>query len=445
MKRSVKTIQYVLIAVLLAAGAAFTFVYLEWEKPVIEVDRPFDTIGSARSVAVVMKDAKSGIRSYEVALVQGGKRFIVEGADLPEKGFHDKRLQLEISPGRLGVKDGEAVFSVRVTDFSPLRNTAVYEAKVKVDQVPPRIAVLSRAHNVNAGGTCLVVYRVTKEVAASGVKCQDSFFPGYEVRGQKGSYFIAYFAVPRDMTPSTPVAVTAVDKGGNSAVAAVPVYLRKTAPFMSDTVAVSDSFLQQKAAEFQQADSRLANKSPQEIFSFVNSTVRQENDAKIRSICARSAPERIWDGDAFLRMKNAAPKALFGDERTYVYRGVPLGSSVHLGVDLASLAQAAVEAANAGKVVFADFLGIYGNCVILDHGQGVFSLYAHLSTISVKPGEVVSKGGQLGTSGATGFAGGDHLHFSMLVSGVFVDPKEWWDPHWIRDNVTSKLESAEDL
>jgi len=51
----------------------------------------------------------------------------------------------------------------------------------------------------------------------------------------------------------------------------------------------------------------------------------------------------------------------------------------------------------------------------------------------------------IGNSGATGFAGGDHLHFSILVSGVFVDPKEWWDPHWIRDNVESKLGLADSI
>ena len=93
-------------------------------------------------------------------------------------------------------------------------------------------------------------------------------------------------------------------------------------------------------------------------------------------------------------------------------------------------------------VVFADFLGIYGNCVILDHGLGVQSLYAHMSTIGVKVGDSVTKGQELGRTGSTGLAGGDHLHFTMLLQGVPVNPVEWWDPHWLQDRVNRKIKEA---
>ena len=69
-------------------------------------------------------------------------------------------------------------------------------------------------------------------------------------------------------------------------------------------------------------------------------------------------------------------------------------------------------------MLYADELGIYGNCVIVDHGMGVQSLYAHLSSIGVKPGDMVEKEQELGRSGMTGLAGGDHLHFTMLVNGA---------------------------
>jgi len=98
-----------------------------------------------------------------------------------------------------------------------------------------------------------------------------------------------------------------------------------------------------------------------------------------------------------------------------------------------------VLAANDGKVLHASWLGIYGNCLILDHGMGVASLYGHLSSIDVKVGDSVTKGQTLGRSGMTGLAGGDHLHFTMLVSGHPVNPVDWWDPHWIRDRIERKL------
>jgi len=98
-----------------------------------------------------------------------------------------------------------------------------------------------------------------------------------------------------------------------------------------------------------------------------------------------------------------------------------------------------VPAGNTGRVVFGGPLGIYGNTVILDHGLGLFSLYGHLSEIAVASGARVARGDPLGKTGDTGLAGGDHLHFSIMIHGVHVDPVEWWDPHWIHDHVETRL------
>jgi murein DD-endopeptidase MepM/ murein hydrolase activator NlpD len=135
--------------------------------------------------------------------------------------------------------------------------------------------------------------------------------------------------------------------------------------------------------------------------------------------------------------------ATFGDRRSYYYKGKKVDNQTHLGVDLASTAQAPVKSANSGKVVFSGFFGIYGNCVIIDHGLGLQSLYGHLTSLSVKEGQEVKKGDELGLTGTTGMAGGDHLHFGILVSGLPVEPVEWWDPHWLEDNITSKISNSE--
>jgi murein DD-endopeptidase MepM/ murein hydrolase activator NlpD len=94
-----------------------------------------------------------------------------------------------------------------------------------------------------------------------------------------------------------------------------------------------------------------------------------------------------------------------------------------------------VYAGNNGVVVYAEPLGIYGHTVILDHGLGVFSSYSHMSKIDVKVGDKVQKGAVLGQTGNTGLAAGDHLHFAINLQGEFVDPLEWWDPHWMKDQV----------
>jgi murein DD-endopeptidase MepM/ murein hydrolase activator NlpD len=74
--------------------------------------------------------------------------------------------------------------------------------------------------------------------------------------------------------------------------------------------------------------------------------------------------------------------------------------------------------------------------------MGVQSLYAHLSAIEVEPGALVDKDQPIGRSGMTGLAGGDHLHFTMLVSGQMVNPIEWWDAHWMEDRILRKLKAA---
>lgn len=108
-------------------------------------------------------------------------------------------------------------------------------------------------------------------------------------------------------------------------------------------------------------------------------------------------------------------------------------------MDIASLARAGVEASNSGRVVFADWLGIYGQAVIIDHGLGLQTLYAHLSEVAVQKEDRVEKGDVIGRTGATGMAGGDHLHFAVVISGYPVNPVEWWDKNWVRNNIAGKL------
>ena len=83
---------------------------------------------------------------------------------------------------------------------------------------------------------------------------------------------------------------------------------------------------------------------------------------------------------------NTAVEAAFADNRTYMYNGKEVDQQTHLGFDLARVVNSPVVAANAGKVLYAAPLGIYGNCVIIDHGMGVQSLYGHLSSFSVQAG-----------------------------------------------------------
>ena len=131
--------------------------------------------------------------------------------------------------------------------------------------------------------------------------------------------------------------------------------------------------------------------------------------------------------------------ARFAEHRTYSFEGRNVDEQVHLGYDLSSTSQSEIPAANDGVVVYAGTLGIYGSTVVIDHGLGLFSLYGHMSEIAVEKGTPVARGESIGRTGQTGLAGGDHLHFSMLVDGTFVDPLEWFDAKWIEEHIDPKL------
>jgi murein DD-endopeptidase MepM/ murein hydrolase activator NlpD len=176
-------------------------------------------------------------------------------------------------------------------------------------------------------------------------------------------------------------------------------------------------------------------------FLKINNDLRRMNNDTIAALARKTAPKILWEG-AFQPLGGAQVESSFADFRTYTYGAKAVDRQVHLGFDLAKTANAAVAVANHGTVVYAGDLGIYGNCVIVDHGMGVQSLYAHLSSLAVREGETVTTGHMLGTSGQTGLAGGDHLHFSMMLNGQFVNATEWWDPHWIEDRIKRKLRDA---
>src|SRR5690606_21018110 len=108
-------------------------------------------------------------------------------------------------------------------------------------------------------------------------------------------------------------------------------------------------------------------------------------------------------------------------------------------------AAAPVLAANRGTVVFAGWLGIYGNCVIVDHGMGLQSLYAHLSTIEVNVGDAIERDQRLGRTGATGLAGGDHLHFTMLLNGQALTPIGGGSARCVQAPIVRKLREPEAL
>jgi murein DD-endopeptidase MepM/ murein hydrolase activator NlpD len=109
----------------------------------------------------------------------------------------------------------------------------------------------------------------------------------------------------------------------------------------------------------------------------------------------------------------------------------PRWGRMHTGYDLAAPYGTQYRAAARGKVVLADYYGGYGNCIIIDHGEGVSTVYGHSSSIQVKVGQVVEAGDVIGRVGNTGHSFGPHLHFEVRTDNTPINPVPWMQAHGV--------------
>jgi murein DD-endopeptidase MepM/ murein hydrolase activator NlpD len=144
--------------------------------------------------------------------------------------------------------------------------------------------------------------------------------------------------------------------------------------------------------------------------------INQEKALK-QDVLGHFEPAREWAG-GFVPPVTARVSDVFGTRR--VFNGET--KSVHQGLDYAVPQGTTVSALNAGTVLLAQPLFFEGNCIVLDHGQGLLTLYLHLSEFKVKAGEHVARGQEIGLSGGTGRATGPHLHIAVRWEGVYLDP-----------------------
>lgn len=434
-----------LLAIAIVAGTA-VWLRCEGVAPVVEAPESLVVGRKAARVEIAARDPRSGLKRLSVRLRHAGGEEVLHEEERPGNLFTGASLRpappvaVEIDPEAMGLEDGDATLRVEAVDWSwadlTRGNRTVVEIPVRIDTRPPRLAAATGLTYVRRGGAGAVAYMVGQDAARDGVQVGEAFFRGHPHPAGGDGRRIALFAVPRDAPENPDIRIVAEDAAGNrSSVGwATRFFERK---FDDVPIHLSQGFLNAKVPPLS-IELEVEAEDPVAAFQEINREVRAQNEARIREITAESASGPLWEG-AFLQMRNSAVTSRFAEHRRYLVDGQQVSEAIHYGYDLASTAGAPIEAANAGRVIFADALGIYGNCVILDHGLGLFSLYGHLSSIEVAPGDRVEKGQRLGVSGETGLAGGDHLHFAILVGDTYVDPKEWWDAKWVQEKIMSRV------
>jgi hypothetical protein len=448
------------LILLLAAGGAW-IVAGRMAPPSIAIEKPEKYVGTSTPLQVTISapDAKT-LKPIRVVFEQNAKQTTLFSLDEPGKaqitqdGTDKVRITHEIGKGTVAdLQSGAA--RIIVTAGRPvlrgvrtLESTVNHDVQVRLER--PRVSVVSTHHFVNLGGTEVIVYRATPEDVESGVVVGDVEYPGHPASGATvdgvkitdPAIRVAFFALLYDQDLNTPMRVYARDPAGNTARADFD-HRTFPKPFTKSPIPIEDKFLDRVVPAILEGTTEIKPEGDNLAkFLVINGELRRKNAAKIASFAKQTSPEMLWRGTVFHDFRNNKVESPFASHRTYLYKGKEIDKQVHLGFDLASFTGIPIVAANRGKVLFAEELGIYGNCVIIDHGMGLQSLYAHLSSIEVKAGQDVEKEQSLGRSGMTGLAGGDHLHFTMLVNGHMVNPVEWWDAHWIEDRILRKLKAT---
>ena len=447
-----KLLLLLFIAAVVLGLAAFVVLRVG-PPPTIAIEPAAQVIGQKTPVTVRVAEPKRGLSAIKVELVQGdAARTLAEKRHEPapawalwRKGTPSDEIRVEVGKEVVAdLKPGTAI--VRVTAdragvwfWSPAAATAQIELPVRL--IPPTLQVLSTFHYVSRGGSEAVVYRVGETTTRDGVQVDTRFFPGYPLPGGGPGDRFALFAVAYDMPDASSVRLVAEDSAGNAAQRKfVDQFFPK--PLRHDTIHLNDAFMQKVTTEIMTQTPSLVDKGNLlDNYLQLNRDLRKANDTFLQQLAQKTQPAFLWR-EPFLPMVNTAIKANFAERRSYVYQGKTVDEQNHLGLDMASLRADAVPVSNDGVVAFAGYLGIYGNCVVVDHGYGVQTLYGHLSSIDVKEGQQVKRGETIGRSGATGLAGGDHVHFAVMLRGLPVTPIEWFDSKWINDRLKLKLGAA---
>jgi murein DD-endopeptidase MepM/ murein hydrolase activator NlpD len=454
MRAFLKFILFLVVLAGIATGGAWVWAGRS-AGPTITIRQPGAFIGQSSTLEMVVEAPEGQFTSVVATLEQGGKSFPVFSLDQPAPGVRQetaerlyvmrpvgKKTQPELQegPARIVVNASRPVlYGLRDVSSSATKD-------VNVRLAPPQVGILSTFHYVNHGGTEFVVYRATPEDVESGVRVGDIDYPGYPASAvgitSDPALRVAFFALLFDQDLDSSIQVFARDPAGNEAVAPLDHQVFGK-PYSKSRIEIDDRFVGRVVPA-------IAANSPNEQiptddlvagFLKINGDLRRKNNQYVMDLAKKSAPQMLFAG-AFQQLGNSQVEARFADTRTYTYKGKEIDKQVHLGFDLAVTANVPVVAAERGTIVHASDLGIYGNCVVIDHGLGDESLYGHLSSIGVKVGDTVDKGMELGRSGMTGLAGGDHLHFTMLVGGQQVTPVDWWSTQWFEDRVRRKIAAA---
>jgi len=400
----------VIMLVLLIGTPVATLFFLSSHTKMAFAPQPKD-IGVSTWVAVRVSNPhgtrelaawieQNGVKSTLMDTTSPADRFKFWLAQVPDQDVHFMAGSKEAK----GLKEGPARIVVEATsnDFRAAKDTIATD--VDVELKPPSVSVDGFQHYINQGGSEMVLLTRSGAWNEAGVRVGHDTYRSFPIEGRTER--LALFAYPWDTPLDSAPVVFAKNAAGTEATARFwfKIFPKK---FRMRDLEIDDKFLDKVVNQIDPGGSGdLLTR-----FLKINGDMRRANNQTLADLRFKTAGTFLWK-DSFLQLSNSKVESEFADVRSYIYKGKKVDQQVHLGFDLAVTAHTPVLASNDGRVVWAAPLGIYGNCIVVE---------------------------EMGKSGSTGLAGGDHLHYSMQVEGVEVNPVEWWDAHWIKDHIQDRL------
>lgn len=449
MRRQKNSFTKVLVFIVLAlvvVGAAFVYLSPQFEQNSPEISTENSMYWNGKDDITIKLSDESGIKSYSAYYIGRNGPVAINNQSISSK---QKEVLFNLSKFRIEPNAKSIKIVVEANDRSSWNffqgNSVKKEFIFTIDKKRPVAHVISNSYNIRKGGSAAVVVEVKDENLVDKYITFNNEYRFELIPYKKENFFMAIIAWPVWEEDFSRVNLVAVDKANNKTITKVPLYI-KDLKIKNDNIKISKNFINQISVDVLQRSNMETPLEDKDIFVKQNRDLRVKNVATIRKASLENMSKQMvdkFDISAFKRLYGSKTFAGFAERRHYYYEGEKIDEAWHLGMDWASVKHATVKLSNSGRVIFNDYLGIYGNTLIVDHGFGVQSLYAHTSKTFVQNSENVRAGDKIALTGSSGAVFGDHLHFGVLVQGIEVNPLEWMDKDWIKTRITNILQEAD--
>jgi murein DD-endopeptidase MepM/ murein hydrolase activator NlpD len=413
-------------ALALTAGTATLWWLTNTQPPVVKAEAPAGPQRGALTLPVTIQPAAradlAGITLDGSAPPEGALK--VAGATAPPTGAwaswwslvhggpgtaQSGAMTLTLDTAKL--PDGAHTLQVQARDRSRRRNATTASTTVTTDNTPPTLTALPVEPHIAAGRPLLLRVAANEPATLRATwggeplpllpagGATSGATPGATGAGPNETAMLAIVAVPIDTAAGErTVQVDGQDRAGNAA-------------HLNDTLKIDAVNHPRQLLDV-----------PPELAPLATGPVATAESEKLVALTSTVRAERLWHGPFRTPVPPGVPRTTdFGERRDYADGYI----TYHAGYDLAVPLATPVLAPADGIVVFSGQMQQRGNCIVVDHGWGVYTVYGHLSQIGVQEGQAVTQGQTIGLVGTTGLSTGPHLHWEVRLRGLPVDPSTW--------------------